>query len=186
VAEQHGARVLVQHQRGYGAACWTGARYALEQGADVVAFIDGDYSDAPADLPRVLAPLATGSADLVLGCRDLRRAPGALPMHARLGNLLVRGLVALLTGRRYADLPSCKAITAGRLRRLQMQEMTYGWTVEMLVKSARLGLRIDQVWITYRARLGGQSKVAGSLRGSVGAATKLVSCAFAYARWSGS
>jgi hypothetical protein len=136
-------------------------------------------------LPRVLQPIVQNKADLVLGNRDLRRAPDALPIHARLGNLLVRRLVALLTGRRYGDLPSCKAITSSCFRGLHMQEMTYGWTVEMLVKSARLGLRTEEVWITYRARLGGQSKVAGSVRGSLGAATKLVSCAIAYARWSG-
>jgi hypothetical protein len=134
-------------------------------------------------LTRVLESLRSGRADLVLGCRDLERHPEALPAHARLGNQLVLGLIGLVTRRAFGDLPSCKAIRADGLRRLEMREMTYGWTVEMLVKSARLGLRIQEVWIEYRPRLGGRSKVAGSLRGSLGAATKLIACALTYATW---
>jgi glycosyltransferase involved in cell wall biosynthesis len=183
VARAHGAEVLVQPAPGYGAACWTGAQAALERGARAVAFLDGDYADPPADLPRVLAPLLAGRADLVLGCRDLRQHPRALPAHARLGNALVLLLVWLLYGHRYADLPSYKAVRADVLRHLQLREMTYGWTVEMLVKAARAGLRVEEVSITYRPRLGGRSKVAGSLRGSLAAAMKLISCAVSYAVW---
>src|SRR5215210_7774761 len=86
VARSHGARVLVQREAGYGAACRTGTDVALADGAQIVVFLDGDYADPPADLSRVLAPLLEARADLVLGCRDLRRFPGALPVHARLGN----------------------------------------------------------------------------------------------------
>ena len=183
VARSHGARVLVQHAPGYGAACWAGAAIALAEGASVVAFLDGDYADPPADLSRILAPLQDGRADLVLGCRDLRRFPNALPPHARLGNTLVLGLLRVLLGVRFGDLPSFKAIRADALRRLGMREMTYGWTVEMLVKAARAGLRIEEVAIEYRPRLGGESKVAGSVRGSLRAAATLLGCAVVYVSW---
>ena len=187
VAREHGARVLVQRQRGYGAACWTGAETALSEGAQIVAFLDGDYADPPADIVRLLAPILAGRADLVLGCRDLRRFPDALPAHAQLGNRLVLALLRLLLGARFGDLPSFKAIRADALRRLEMREMTYGWTVEMLVKAARWGLRIEEVRVEYRPRLGGKSKVAGNVTGSLRAAAMLLGCTVVYAtgrQWS--
>src|SRR5438552_11781573 len=110
VAESRGARVLVQCGPGYGAACWTGAAAALADGAQIIAFVDGDHADPPADLPRVLAPLLDGRADLALGCRDLRRFPDALPPHARAGNRLVLTLLRVLLGTHFTDLPSFKAI----------------------------------------------------------------------------
>ncbi len=179
-ARQNGARVVVQEQHGYGAACWSGFQAAVSSGAEIVAFLDGDYSDPPAALSRVLEPLLTGRADLVLGCRDLSRYPGALPLHARVGNWVVRGVMRALSGKAFSDLPSFKAIRADALQRLQMREMTYGWTVEMLLKAASAGLRIEEVTVEYRPRLAGRSKVAGSVRGSVGAAWKLLGCAVAY------
>jgi glycosyltransferase involved in cell wall biosynthesis len=185
VARAHGARVLVQSVPGYGAACRAGAETALAEGAAVVAFLDGDYADPPAALPRVLSPVIAGRADLVLGCRDLRRFPGALTPHARLGNTLVLGLMRVLLGARFGDLPSFKAIRADALRQMAMRETTYGWTVEMLVKAARAGLRVEEVAIEYRPRLGGRSKVAGTVRGSIRAAAKLLGCTVVYARaWS--
>jgi glycosyltransferase involved in cell wall biosynthesis len=196
VARRHGARVLVQRGRGYGAACWTGAETALAEGAEIVAFLDGDYADPPAELARVLAPLrahpapsaanradAAARVDLVLGCRDLRRFPNALPAHARLGNQLVLTLLRVLLGARFDDLPSFKAIRADALRAMDMREMTYGWTVEMLVKAARAGMRIEQIDVEYRPRLGGRSKVGGSAIGSLRAASALLGCAVAYASW---
>jgi len=183
VARARGARVLIQRQPGYGAACWTGAETALGEGAHIVAFVDGDYADPPAELPRILAPLLAGRADLVLGCRDLGRFPNALPPHARLGNWLVLGLLQVLLGAPYTDLPSFKAIRADALRALAMREMTYGWTVEMLVKAARTRARVEEVPIEYRPRLGGHSKVAGNLGGSVRAAATLLGCAVRYVNW---
>jgi glycosyltransferase involved in cell wall biosynthesis len=180
VATAQGARALVQRGAGYGAACWTGADLALRQGAQIVAFLDGDYADPPAELPRIVAPLQRGEADLVLGCRDLRRYPDALPPHARLGNALVCSVLRVLLAAEFRDLPSFKAIRASALRQLHMQEMTYGWTVEMLVKAARQGLRIEQVVIEYRPRRGGRSKVAGDPRASLVAAYKLLACAVRY------
>jgi glycosyltransferase involved in cell wall biosynthesis len=183
VARAHGARVLVQHQPGYGAACWAGAETAIAEGARVVAFLDGDYADPPAALPNLLAPLQANHADLVLGCRDLRRFPNALPLHARLGNRLVLSLLRVLLGVKFGDLPSFKAIRADALRHMTMREMTYGWTVEMLVKAARTDLRIVEVAIEYRPRLGGQSKVTGNLRASLRAAAALLGCALVYVSW---
>jgi glycosyltransferase involved in cell wall biosynthesis len=177
VARAHGASVVVQSAPGYGAACWSGAELAMAQGAEIIAFLDGDYADPPADLARLLEPIHHNRADLVLGCRDLRRFPNALPPHARLGNTLVCELLRILLRVRFRDLPSYKAIRADVLRDLQLREMTYGWTVEMLAKSARRGLRIEQIDVVYRPRRGGQSKVAGNLRASALAAFKLVSCA---------
>jgi glycosyltransferase involved in cell wall biosynthesis len=183
VARAWGANVLVQDRRGYGAACWTGAQAALAHGADIIAFLDGDYADPPAELPRVLGPLLAGQADLVLGCRDISRYPGALPLHARAGNALVAQLVRMLVGKAFADLPSFKAISARTLVDLDMREMTYGWTVEMLVKAGRASVRVAEVPVEYRPRLGGRSKVAGDARASVRAAWKLIGCAIAYASW---
>jgi glycosyltransferase involved in cell wall biosynthesis len=183
IARDHGATTLIQTRPGYGAACWTGAQAALAQGADIITFLDGDYSDPPADLPRILAPILVGRADLVLGVRDLSQHPAAVPAHARLGNRLVRWLMRHTIGHAYADLPSFKAIRADALQALEMQEMTYGWTVELLVKAARADLRSEEVEVEYRPRLGGRSKVAGTVRGTLGAATKLLGCALAYSGW---
>ena len=183
VAAAHGARALAQTRSGYGAACRTGAWAALGSGAEVVAFLDGDYSDPPAELPRVLRPVLAGAADLALGCRELAAHPDALPPHARLGNRLVLGALRALLGRSLRDLPSFKAIRADRLPLLEMREMTYGWTAEMLVKAVRAGLRIAEVPVAYRPRLTGRSKVSGTFHGTLGAAWKLCWCAVRYATW---
>lgn len=181
VARAHGARVMVQRAPGYGAACWTGAEAALARGARIIAFLDGDYADPPFELARLLGPIQDGRADLTLGCRDLRRFPHALPLHARLGNALVRLVLQALLRTSFTDLPSYKAIRACALRQLEMREMTYGWTVEMLVKASSRKMRIEQIPIEYRPRRGGRSKVGGNLRGSVAAAWTLLGCAVSYA-----
>ena len=180
IAARHGAEVVEQRRRGYGAACWEGARAA---GEGILVFFDGDYSDPPAEIGRVIGPITRGEAELVLGSRDFRDAPGALPLHARLGNHAVARLIGVLTGRWLVDLPSFKAIRSERLALLDMREMTYGWTTEMIVKAARAELRIEQVPVAYRARGGGRSKVSGTVRGTVGAGYKLVTTAIRYARW---
>jgi glycosyltransferase involved in cell wall biosynthesis len=180
VARRRGARVVVPAARGYGAACWSGAQVAMADGARIVAFLDGDYADPPAALPRLVAPIAAGRTDLVLGRRNLRRFPAALPLHARLGNRLVLLLLrALVRSHSFGDLPSFKVIRADCLRQLDLREMTYGWTVEMLIKAARAGLRIQEIEVEYRPRLGGRSKVAGNWRGSVAAGWNLLACVWA-------
>jgi glycosyltransferase involved in cell wall biosynthesis len=184
IAVAHGARALGQSRPGYGAACRAGAEAARALGARYLVFLDGDYADPPHYLGRVLAPLLAGSADLVLGWRDLSAHPAALPPHARLGNRVVLAALGVLLGRPLRDLPSFKAIRLEALDCLQMGELSYGWTVEMIVKSVRAGLRIAEVPVVYRPRLAGDSKVSGTLHGTLGAAWKLCSCAARYVRWS--
>jgi glycosyltransferase involved in cell wall biosynthesis len=183
IARSFGALAIGQPRPGYGAACMAGVRAAALDDVDLVAFLDGDYSDPPACLPAVLAPLLDGRADLVLGCRDLSSNPSALPPHARLGNSLVLSALGLLLGHRPRDLPSFKAIRLQALEQLDLREQTYGWTVELLVKAMRASLRIHEVSVPYRPRLAGRSKVSGTLRGSLGAAWKLCACCLRYARW---
>jgi glycosyltransferase involved in cell wall biosynthesis len=183
VARAAGATVVVQQRRGYGAACATGV--AAAGAADVLVFLDGDYSDPPASIPGLLAPLADGRADLVLGSRVLGGMErGALPAQARLGNWLVTSLIGLLYRRRLTDLPSGKAIRCMMLQRFEMQELTYGWTTEMIVKAMRLGCRIVEVPVAYRRRGGGRSKVSGTPRGTVLAGYRLLATALRYRRWS--
>ena len=183
IAAARGAEILVQTNPGYGAACWEGALAAIERGAEVVAFMDGDHSDPPSYLPLVLGPIHRGEADLSLGCRDMSRSPLALPPHARLGNALVTAVLSLILRRRIRDLPSMKAIRAAHLARLDLREMSYGFTIEMILKSARARLGIAQVPVPYRPRLGGHSKISGTVGGTVGATWKLCTCPLRYSVW---
>ncbi|HTX54473.1 MAG TPA: glycosyltransferase family 2 protein [Candidatus Baltobacteraceae bacterium] len=158
-----GARVVLEPRRGYGSACLTGVRAAGPGG--ILVFLDGDGSDAPEDVARVLNPIRQGVADLVLGSR-LDYEAGALSTHQRWGNRVVLALVRLLYGLRLADFGSFRAIRAETLARLGMAHPTFGWPIEMVVKAARHHLRIVEVPVKYRRRIG-RSKVAGTLRGSV-------------------
>jgi glycosyltransferase involved in cell wall biosynthesis len=165
VAAAAGATVLHEPRRGYGQACLTGI--AAAQDADVIAFLDGDHSDHPAQLTDVLAPILRGDADLVIGSRARgRRAPGAQPWHAVLGTRLCVWLMNRLVGTAATDLGPFRAITMPALRRLGMRDRDFGWTVEMQVKARRRGLRVVEVPVDYRPRIG-RSKVSGTLGGSV-------------------
>jgi glycosyltransferase involved in cell wall biosynthesis len=156
--------VIRQQGRGYGAACLTGARAAS---AELLVFLDGDYSDPPGQIRRLLTPLCDGRANLVLGSRERgRMAPGALPPHARLGNRFAVALLRLLYRLPVTDLPSFKAIRRTDLLSLGIRDLHYGWTAEMIARAARHGLRIREVPIDYRVRIG-ESKVSGTLKGSV-------------------
>jgi hypothetical protein len=134
-------------------------------------------------LPGLLKPALDNTADLVLGSRDLSRAPAAIPVHARVGNRLVLLFLAILLGRTFRDLPSFKVIRADVFSHLAMRERTYGWTVEMLVKAERAQLRIVEMPVPYRPRLAGRSKVSGTVRGTLGAAWKLLGSAVRYSAW---
>ncbi len=159
-----GATVVLQRGRGYGAACLTGARDA---DAEILVFLDGDYSDPPAQIARLLAPLRAGEARLVLGSRESGgMEAGALPLHARLGNRLAAALLRLLYGLRVSDLPSFKAIGRDDLLSLNIRDLHYGWTAEMIARAAHRGLIVREVSIDYRVRIG-ESKVSGTLKGSV-------------------
>jgi glycosyltransferase involved in cell wall biosynthesis len=172
VARAAGARVVAEPRRGYGRACLTGI--AAAPSAEVYVFLDGDHSDYPGQIVDVLAPIEAGEADFVVGSRRLgRRAPGSHPRHAVLGTRLCVGLMNLLIGTRATDLGPFRAITATALARLGMRDPDFGWTVEMQVKAARAGLRVREVPVDYRPRIG-TSKVSGTVRGTVGAAAKIL------------
>lgn len=179
VARAAGARVVVEPRRGYGQACLAGIRAA--GAADVLAFLDGDYSDYPEQLAEVVAPLLSGEADLVIGSRRRgRRAKGAHPWHAVMGTRLCVALMNLLIGTAATDLGPFRAITAAALRRLDMRDRSFGWTVEMQVKARRRGLRVREVPVDYRPRLG-RSKISGTLAGSLRAGTRILGTIARYA-----
>jgi glycosyltransferase involved in cell wall biosynthesis len=171
-AQAAGARVVREPRRGYGQACLAGIAAAPD--ADVFAFVDGDHSDYPQQLPSLLAPILAGEADLVVGSRRLgRAAPGAHPWHAVVGTRLCVALMNRLIGTEATDLGPFRAITATALRRLDMRDRDFGWTVEMQVKARRRGLRVREVPVDYRPRIG-RSKVSGTLSGSVRAGAKIL------------
>lgn len=171
-AEAAGARVVRESRRGYGYACRCGLRAA--DGAGVLVFVDGDGSFLPEEVPALLEPVLAGRADLVLGSRMLGRIePGSMPVHQRLGNRLISGLVSGIHRVPLTDLGPFRAVRADLLASLDMREMTFGWPVEMILKAAGRGARIVEVPVTYRARVAGRSKVSGSLRGAVLAAYHL-------------
>lgn len=162
VARRAGAQALVQARRGYGAACWEGFQAASKAGAGVVVFLDGDGSDPPAAIPQLIEVVTRSEADLVLGCRvTLPGQTSTLPWHARAGNALVCSLLRWRTGGRVSDLPPMKALRVARLAELDMQEMGYGWTTEMIAKGLRRGWRIAEVSVVSRPRASGVSKVSG-------------------------
>jgi glycosyltransferase involved in cell wall biosynthesis len=173
IAARMGARVIREPRRGYGRACLTGLSQA--SAPDVVVFLDADYSDRPAELPRLLAPITEGRADISLGSRLLGpRTPGALPWHAVVGNRLAAGLITFLFGQRITDLGPFRAARADTLAALALEETTYGWAVEMILKGALHGFRIVEVPVSYHPRIG-KSKISGTLAGSVGAAWCILS-----------
>ncbi len=168
VARDAGAVVVSQDRPGYGFACAAGVGAAADRAAEVLVFLDGDGSFDPGQILDLVSPIETGQADLVLGSRSTGgMESGAMPPHARFGNWLVAGLMRLLYGLRVTDLGPYRAIRADLLARLGMEEMTYGWPTEMMVKAARCGARVVEVPVRYRARRGGRSKVSGTVRGTL-------------------
>jgi glycosyltransferase involved in cell wall biosynthesis len=148
---------------------------ANTQNPDVVVFLDGDYSDRPSELPIILAPIIEGRADISLGSRfGGKSTPGALPWHQSFGNRLAAGLIRLLYGVKVSDLGPFRAARADVLRALAIEEKTYGWAVEMIVKGAIAGFRIVEVSVSYHPRIG-KSKISGTLKGTVGAAWFILS-----------
>jgi len=179
VARAAGARVIHEPVRGYGAACLAGAMAA--QDANILVFLDGDRSDDPSEMPSVLRPILDGDADLVVGARIPAMAEdGALTSHQRFGNCLVTGMVRLLYGLPLSDFGPFRAIRADVLRDLGMENKTYGWPVEMIVKAAKKGYRVVNVPVSCRRRIG-RSKVAGTLKGSLLAGYHLLFTTLRYA-----
>jgi glycosyltransferase involved in cell wall biosynthesis len=188
VARQARAEVVVEPQAGYGYACAAGVRAAAEHGAEVLVFLDADGSFDPAQIRDLLAPIEAGQADLVLGSRpEGGMELGAMPPHAQFGNWLVARLMRLLYGLRVSDLGPFRAIRAGLLSQLDMQEMTFGWPTEMMVNAARMGAPVVEVPVRYRMRRGGRSKVSGTVRGTILATYFILFVTLRYAfGWKGS
>lgn len=178
-ARKAGARVITENARGYGAACWAG--YKAAQG-EIVVFMDGDGSFSPTEIPKLASPIIRGEADLVLGSRTLEPEDArAVPLHARIGNRLVASLVGLASRFWATDMGPFRAIRRDILERLHMEERTYGWPSEMILKASRLGCRILEVPVSYRPRTGGKSKVSGNVLGSLKASYCMLRVV---ARWS--
>jgi glycosyltransferase involved in cell wall biosynthesis len=174
VARAGGAMVFDEPQRGYGAACLRGLASLQADPPRVVIFLDGDYSDHPQEMPRVAGPVLSGEADLVIGSRVLgNRERGALTPQARFGNALSTWLMRVLYGVRFTDLGPFRAVSWQTLSRMKMADRDFGWTVEMQIKAAKLGLRCTEVPVSYRRRIG-QSKVSGTLRGTILAGRKIL------------
>lgn len=180
-ARNAGAEVVVEHKRGYGNACRAGVQAAVD--ADVLVFLDGDGSFDPAETEQLIAPITAGAADLVLGSRELGGVPAsALLPHQRLGNRLVAWLVRRLYGIAVTDIGPFRAIRRTTLDLLAMSEPTYGWPIEMVVKAVRQRARIVEVPVSYRQRLGGESKVSGTLRGTLLAGYRMIALTLKHAR----
>ena len=175
VAREGGAVVVAQPQRGYGAACLAALAYLRDNDPpDVVVFLDGDYSDHPDELPRLVEPIVLGDAEMVIGSRVMgQRQRGALLPQAVLGNKLACALVDLLYDYHFTDLGPFRAVTWSALERMHMRDENFGWTVEMQVKAARFGVGSVEVPVSYRKRIG-KSKVTGTIRGSVSAGYKIL------------
>lgn len=179
IATANGAKVIHEARRGYGYACYAGANAAA---ADIVVFLDGDGADDPTEIPLLLAPLLADEADLVIGSRTCGQSePGALLPHARFGNWLTAWLMRGLYDLHVSDLGPFRAIRQPVLTSLHMQEFTYGWTTEMMVKAARQGYRVQEVPVSYRRRAGGKSKISGTVKGTILAGYYILSTTLKYA-----
>ena len=172
VAQCAGARVVKEEVRGYGAACLKGI--ATAHGSDVIVFLDGDYSDYPDEMEKIIAPILKGEADLVIGSRIAH--PGgknALLPQAYWGNKLTTWLIKILYHHTYTDLGPFRAIRVHQLQNLDMQDKNYGWTVEMQIKAIKNRLIVVEVPVNYRKRIG-KSKVTGTLSGTIKAGAKIL------------
>ena len=177
-AANMGARVIQEARRGYGRACLTGIEAASSP--DVIVFLDGDYSDRPSELPILLAPIMEGRAEITLGSRLLTQdSSSALPWHQVFGNRLAAGLIRVLYGVKITDLGPFRAGRAEVLRALSLEEMTYGWAVEMILKGALAGYRILEVPVSYYPRIG-KSKISGTVKGRLGAGWFILSLIVRY------
>ena len=182
LAKGMGATVISEPRQGYGYACAAGTAAALREGADILVYMDGDFSSLPGEMGRLLAPIANDEADLVLGSRVLGQiASGAMQAHQRFGNWLAAGLMSRLYRVKVTDLGPYRALRADLMRELNMQEMTFGWPTEMMVKTAWAGGRIVEVPVSWHVRRSGESKVSGTLKGSILAGYYILGVTLRYA-----
>jgi len=176
IARKHGAKVISEPQRGYGSACLAGI--AAVQTADIVVFLDGDYSDDPTEMPSLVKPIQEGVAEFVIGTR-IPSEKGALLPQAQFGNKLATFLMRIFFGIRYTDLGPFRAIRYEQLQALDMQDKNFGWTIEMQLKAAKMGLNVCEVPVSYRKRIG-TSKISGTFLGSLKAGVKILTTLFRY------
>lgn len=174
VARAAGAVVLTEPRKGYGWACLRGIEHARSLQPDIVVFLDGDYSDHPEEMSALVAPILADKADLVIGSRIKGDAePGALLPQAQVGNRVACFLMRWIWNGRFTDLGPFRAIRFDKLLALQMEDKTYGWTIEMQIKALRQKLRYTEVPVSYRKRIG-TSKVTGTLSGTIKASAKIL------------
>jgi len=179
IARQAGATVVSELRRGYGSACLR-ALASLPPEVDTVVFMDADSSDDPREAVLLLQPILNGRADFVLGSRTLGKAEkGSLQPHQRFGNELATFLIRVLFGYSYSDLGPFRAIRLDSLQKLDMQDRNYGWTIEMQIKAVQQKLRIEEIPVSYRNRIG-VSKVSGNLKASLMAGIKILWTVFRY------
>ena len=172
-AREAGAHVVTA-PRGYGRACAAGAR-AVSPDCDIVVFLDGDGSDIPAFIPQMVEPIARKTHDFVIGSRTRgQREPGSMNFQQILSGRIAGWMMQLLYGVRYTDMCPFRAIRHEALARLDMREETYGWNLEMQMKAARAGLRVREIPVNHRCRMGGESKVSGTFRGTFVAGTRII------------
>jgi glycosyltransferase involved in cell wall biosynthesis len=184
VAENAGATVLNQPVRGYGNACLKALNYFFEKDNDrqpgIVVFMDGDYSDYPGEIPQIIDPIIKQDYDMVIGSRILgKRERGALTPQQRIGNIIATFLLSFFYKVNFTDLGPFRAIKFEKLIQMNMQDKTYGWTVEMQIKAAKLGFKSMEVPVSYRKRIG-KSKVSGTVSGVLKAGTKIIYTLFKY------
>ena len=172
VARAKGAEVVAEPEPGYGAACLAGIKAA--GAADIIVFLDGDHSDFPDEMDQLVDPIIAGEAHFVVGSRALGQPErGSLTPQQIFGNWLATRLIRLIWGMRYTDLGPFRAISRDALERLRMADRTYGWTVEMQIKAIEAGLKVREVPVRYRRRIG-VSKVSGTVKGTIMAGTKIL------------
>lgn len=179
-AAEAGADVVSEPRRGYGRACLAGVARARELGAEVLVFLDADGSDAPEDLPRVLEPVRSGAAELVLGVRT-GSEPGSMTTPQRFGNWLAPLLMRRLCGAPYRDMPPLKAITRAAFDRLDVRDTGHGFTIVLLLEAHTQRLATREIDVRCKRRLGGKSKVSGTLLGTARASFKIVGTIARYA-----
>ena len=172
VAQGLGAHVVVERDKGYGAACQKGLTAVGD--CDVIVFMDGDYSDYPEDMGKLVDPIVSQQVDLVIGSRiEASRTMGGLSIQQRLGNKLACLLIHHLFGATYTDLGPFRAIRTSALNALEMQDRAYGWTVEMQIRAAKARLEVLEVPVRYRPRIG-VSKISGTVSGTLRAGTTIL------------
>lgn len=178
--EQAGGIALIENRKGYGWACLKGMEYLASNPPEIVVFLDGDYSDYPEEIPKVVEPILVNGVDLVIGSRVLgKREKGSLTPQQIFGNALATRLVRIFYGAKFTDLGPFRAIRYTSLLELEMADKTYGWTIEMQLKSVRKKQVFTEVSVNYKKRIG-ISKVSGTVKGTLLAGIKIIFAVFKY------